>query len=179
MILSVLTSLIICNIRLDGDIPQIYKGNSVNPVYKAGVLRGGVSVDKDLPEDFYGKWAVKSTLTETNNPELFGPKSVDIWIFDRNGNTITLSNPLSGASASITVNEVTGKTAKFSRERIKEDTLEYETAAITIEGDSFSGEDQQIIKHLSHGKISKTDVVKYRVEGRKISGPTLKDMFAK
>lgn len=161
------------------EIPLIYNGKSNNPVYNAGVLRGGVSVDKDLPEEFYGKWVVKSTLIDTNNPELFGPYSRDIWVFDRNGDTITLSNPLSGASASITVNEVAGKTAKFSRQRSKEDALEYETAQMTIEGDYFSGEDQQIIKHLSHGKIYKTDVVKYKVEGKKISGPALKDIFAK
>jgi len=174
MILSLLTSLIISNAGLKTGVPVID-----NHTQTVKALNGTVSVNKDFPEEFYGKWVVKSTLIETNNPELFLTKSVNIWVFDRNGETITLSNPLSGATASITIDEVIGKKAKFSREKTEEDMTKTEIVQLAIEGDSFSGEDQQIYKNFYKNKIYKTDVVKYRVEGKKISGPALKDLFAK
>ena len=178
MILSLFTALLISNAGIKEGIP-VFDVNSNNSGQKIKILNGNISINKDFPEEFYGKWIVKSTLIETNNPELFRSKSADIWEFDRNGETITLSNPVTGAIASITVNEVIGKKAKFTREHASLNNIETETPEVIVEGDSFSGEDKLIIKHLSQGKIYKTDVVKYRVEGKKISGPTLKDLFAK
>jgi hypothetical protein len=179
MILFLLTSLLISNAQVKPGIPVYLDINSKYSVQKNGVLRGNISVGKDLPEEFYGTWAVKSTIIETNNPELFRNKSADIWVFDRNGEIITLSNPVTGATASITVNEVIGKKAKFTRESLTKSSIETETPEVVIENDNFSGEDKLIIKHLYREKIYKTDVVKYKVEGRKVSGPALKDLFAK
>ena len=175
MILSLLTALIISNVGINKEI-LLYPAKIIK---NEGVLRGEVSVSKDLPEEFYGTWAVRSTIIETNNPELFNQKSTDIWSFSRNGEIITLSNPVTGATASITVNEVVGKKAKFTREHVAEKYTETETPEVTIEGASFSGEDTLIIKHFYKDKIYKTDVVKYKVEGLKLSGPALKDLFAK
>ena len=168
MISAFLTAIIISNTEINK-----------NTLNQAGMLRGGVSVDKDLPEEIYGKWAVKSTLTETNNPELFNKESINIWGFERKGKIVTLSNPLVGITSSITVNEVTGKKAKFTREESSDDYKQTETTEITIEGESFYGEDKLIIKHLYKDKIYKSDVVKYKLKGRKISGSALKDLFAK
>lgn len=178
MILFLLASLIISHAGLKAGIP-VLDTHSANSVKKIKVLNGAVSAFKDLPEEFYGKWAVKSTILETNNPELFNKKSTDIWVFDRNGEVITLSNPVSGATASITVNEVMGKKAKFTREHVSENYTEIETPEVTVEGASFSGEDTLTIKHFYKNTIYKTYVVKYKLEGLKLSGPTLKELFAR
>lgn len=141
-------------------------------------LKGGVSVVNDFPQEFYGTWTVISILEDTNRPLLFRKKSSDIWSFARNGDTITLSNPVNGASASITVNEVVDKTAVFTRMKEEDDETETETAQITVEEDNFYGTDTIIIKHFRNGIRIKTDIVKYKVTGYKISGPTLKHIFA-
>ncbi len=153
---------------------------TLSPQFKKekGMLVGGVAVTGDLPQEFYGTWTVVSMLVETNNPELFRMRSSDIWTFERTGDVITLSNPINGASASITVKEVKGKTATFTRVSEDETSYEIETPKITVEGDSFYGTDQIIIEHFKNGKRIKTDRVKYKVKGHKISGPTLKDIFA-
>ncbi len=175
MILSFLTAIIFENIKVNRDI-QLFPAKIALP---DGILRGSISLDKDLPEEFYGSWAVKSTIIESNNPEIFNKKSTDIWSISRNGDVITLSNPVSGATASITVNEVVGKRAKFTRRKETAKYIETETPELTIEGATFYGEDKLIIKYLHKDKIYKTDVVKYKLEGLKLSGPTLKDLFVK
>ena len=176
MILFLLTSLIIGGSDFSD---TSFNANSQISVKKNDMLRASISIDKELPEEFYGTWAVKSTLIETNNPKLFNKTSTNVWVFGRKGKIVTLSNPIIGITASITVNEVTGKKAKFTREESSENYTQIETPEITIEGDSFSGEDKLIIKHLYKDKIYKTDVVKYKLEGKKMSGSALKDLFAK
>lgn len=147
-------------------------------IQQGKVLKGTVSLAKDLPQEFYGTWTVISVLVETNNPELFRQKSSDIWTFSRAGDMITLTNPINGASASITVTEVHDKTASFTRIKKEPDFFETETAQITVDGDDFYGTDTIIMKHFKNGRRIKTDIVKYEVRGYKISGPTLKDIFA-
>ncbi len=144
-----------------------------------GILVGGVSVTKDLPQEFYGTWSVVGVLEDTNRPELFKMRSSDIWTFGRKGDMITLSNPINGVSASITVNEVRGKTAFFSKEQRDEELYQIETPEITVEGDSFYGTDLIIMEHYKNGQLVKIDRVKYKVKGYKISGPTLNDIFAR
>jgi len=131
------------------------------------VLKSSVSYFKDLPKDFYGKWAIKSTRQTTTNPELFGEESIDIWVFSKDGQNITLSNPMTGATASILVEEVSDKHAVFSRQKRKPEALETEIVELTADGDRIYGEDKQIIKYISQNKIFKTDVVKYKVVGKK------------
>ena len=150
----------------------------VKPVFENGCLKAGVSVTQDLPAEFYGTWSVVSILTDTNAPELFRMRSSDVWSFKRQGNYVTLSNPTTGATASITVNEVVGLTAVFSRTSDEDGIKETETVQITVEGDSFSGSDSIIMEHFRHGKKTYVDRVKYKVKGYKISGPVLKEIFA-
>lgn len=179
MILSLLTIFTLATAQIKTEIP-IYLGNNTS-TKKISILQGSVSVDKNLPEEFYGGWSVKSEIIETNNPEIFNKKSSDIWKLEKNGEIVTLSNPITGATASITVDEVKNKKAKFTRKKIDDDVIETETPELTIDGDYFSGEDTLIIQHLNKNKtkIYKTDIVKYKVEGRKISGATMKYLFSK
>lgn len=157
----------------------ILESNNHPPMLQDGVLRATISRSADLPEDFYGTWTVLSTLIETNNPGLFRLRSSDIWTFSRAGDVITLSNPTTGASASITVNEVHGNTAIFTRIKEEKDYTQIETPEITVEGDNFFGTDLIVIEHYRRGRKVSTDRVKYELRGYKISGPALKDLFAK
>jgi hypothetical protein len=159
------------------DEPVLPKQQEVT--VKDGVLKGGVSVSSDLPQEFYGTWSVVGILLDTNRPELFRMRSSDIWTFERKGDIVILSNPVSGASASITINEIRDKTAIFSRIKDEEDMYEVEKTEITVEEDSFSGTDVIITKYFKNGQRIRTDEVKYKVRGFKISGPTLKDIFAR
>lgn len=151
----------------------------VKPVFENGYIRAGISVTQDLPAEFYGTWSVVSVLIDTTNPEFFRMRSSDVWIFQRQGDFVTLSNPTTGAAASITIDEVKGKMAVFSRINEEKDMLETEKAEITVEGDSFSGTDSIIIERFRHGKKTYVNRVKYKVKGYKISGPVLKDIFAR
>ena len=178
MILSFFTVLIISNAGFKAGIP-VNDINSNTSTQKIKVLNGNISVSKDLPEEIYGEWRVASQTIETNNPDYRENIGLDNWIFARSNNKITLTNPKSGATSTITVNEVVGNKAKFTREHVTEDYIKIENLEVIIEGSRFSGTDTQVIKHLNKDKTYKTDVVKYRVVGKKISGPALKDLFAK
>lgn len=179
MIIFLLTSLIIANTKIKKDIPVCRYINVKKSVQTDNILQGGVSIDKDLPEGFYGSWSVISLAIETNNPDYQGSIGKDVWIFARDGKTITLSNPLSTARASITVNEVIGNRAKFTRKKVSENKITTETVEVIIDGDNFSGSDTMVFKYLNKNTIYKIDVVKYILKGRKIKGPTMTDIFEK
>lgn len=170
-------------------ITNLMSVNPLEPLYfnenpekqvqvKDGVLQATVSISKDLPSEFYGTWSVSFLLIDSNNPMLMTHKGSEIWVFSKNKDVITLSNPATQASASITVNQVIGKKAIFTREEISEKYKEIETAEISVEENNFSGTDTIVINHYNKGKYIKTSYIKYQVEGTKIMGPTLKDIFA-
>lgn len=153
--------------------------NNTETINNTHRLECSVSINQNLPEEFYGMWSVTSTLLETNSPYLFNKKTSDIWVLKRENNQITLSNPVTGASSSITIEEVEGKTAIFSRKKETPFLIETETPKITVEGDSFYGTDELILNHYKNGKQYKTNIVKYKIKGTRISGPTSKDIFAR
>lgn len=142
-----------------------------------GILKGGISTTKDLPKNFYGTWQVTGTLIDTNNPYSFKEKSSDIWIFEKNKETVTLINPNTGAKASITVNEVVGNKATFTRKQRHLNKIEYEQPIITINGDNFYGTDLLVIEEYRNGKLINRNIVKYEIRGQKIAGPAIKDIF--
>lgn len=141
------------------------------PIVHAEVLQGGVSAIDMLPSEFYGTWSVISTRIETNNEELFKERTSDIWILQRVGDEITLTNPTTRATATISIDEVKDNKAKFSRTGGNRFTQETESAEITINNDSFSGVDSLEMKKFStDNKLLENNVVKYKLEGKKISG---------
>lgn len=136
----------------------------------AEVLKGSISAG-DFPVEYYGVWKVINTLVETNNPDKFLTKSSDFWVFERTGDIITLSNPISGATASITIREIQGKTAVFERVKETGDYSETETVEITVDGDYFQGTDTIIMNtFFKNGKrVNIQDVVKYKIRGYRLS----------
>ncbi len=141
----------------------------VMPCFSA-VIEGSVMMTDKVPEEFYGDWKVVSVCTHTTNKNLFDKTSVDIWTLKRQGDIITLMNPLSGARADITVNDVKGKTVKFEKRTYFPDEESVETPILTIQGDNFTGVDKISIKTFQNGKLIKEDYVEFKVKGTKILG---------
>ena len=77
-------------------------------------LSAGVSVN-DVPKAFFGSWRVTAKLDDTNSYKTFKPQSVDMWTLSRVGDTITLSNPFTGAEAQISLKAVEGNLIVFSK----------------------------------------------------------------
>jgi hypothetical protein len=158
---------------------EIYlNGNEEAVIPVKGVLSGTVTKSKELPQEFYGTWSVSSVVLDTNEPATYYGRSSDIWTLQKNSDVITLSNPSTGASASITVNEVKGLKATFTRIENTDKTKEHEQVNITVDGDNFYGSDTIRIEHYRKGKYLYTSIVKYDVIGKKISGPAIKKIFS-
>lgn len=141
------------------------------------IITGNVSMSDKVPTEFFGDWKVVSTCTKSTNKEYFGAKSVDLWRLSRNGDTITLCNPLSGAKADVSVSDVKGNTVKFEKQTYFPDEESRETPILTLQGDNFSGVDKISIKTFKDGKLIKEDYVEYKVKGTKISGAGLQGLF--
>ena len=80
------------------------------------ILTGSVSEVDKMPPELYGKWAIHSTLLQAENKDEFKEVTSDIWIFSKTNGAITLTNPVTEASATISVDEVVNNKAKFSRQ---------------------------------------------------------------
>lgn len=133
-------------------------------------LNGSVTEIDKMPEEIYGKWAIHSTLLDASYPDDYRETTDDIWIFSRIGDYLTLTNPITTATATINIDEVVDNRARFSRESNKLLKREKETVQIAINENTFSGIDTFIIEKYKNGKLILKDVVKYKVEGFKISG---------
>lgn len=130
-----------------------------------------------VPKELYGDWKVVSVCTRTTNKQLFDSTSVDIWTLTRIGDTIALMNPLSGARAEITVNDVKGRTVKFEKRTYFPGEESLETPILTVNGDNFTGVDKISIKTFQNGKLIKEDYVEFQVKGTKISGAPISGIF--
>lgn len=149
---------------------------SVNSAY-AMLIEGNVSMTDRVPEEMYGSWRVEAICTRTTDKKLFESASVDIWTLTRNGDTVTLTNPLSGARADISVNDVKGKTVKFEKRSFYENEESLEIPILTLQGDNFTGIDKINIKTFEKGKLIREDYVEYQVRGTKISGKSAGSIF--
>ena len=133
------------------------------------VLRGGVRQVQELPQGMYGMWEVHGTLLDTNDYAKYTEYSSDIWILKKDGDFVTLINPESGASATITVTEVENNTATFIRKQKGYHSTESEQVTITLLGDKFTGTDLLVSQH----DIGISTNARYRLQGTKISGQSL------
>lgn len=141
------------------------------------VLEGGVTVTDRVPAGFFGAWKVVAVRVNTTNEQMFSPYSVEMWNLSKSGDVITLENPVSGAQASITVKDATENT--FTFQRITGDSSEKvtETAALTLNGDSFTGYDTMAVRYYKNGKLLKEENVKYKLKAMKISGENIWKIF--
>lgn len=162
----VMTCLIIC-----------FNTSAASSAKAEGMIQGSVSMTDRVPQGFFGAWKVISVLADTNNKKMFAPYSVDIWNLSKMGDVITLSNPVSGAKASVTVNDVDGNTVKFKKTSYDTDEESIETPVLTLGNNGFSGIDRIEVKTFKNGELQKTEFVEYNVKAVKISGAAIPDIF--
>ena len=156
---------------------SLSKSPEVEVALNATVLRAGVEEYKELPKCFYGTWQVKSILVESSHSSKFKKHGSDIWTLEKIGNIITLSNPVTGATASITVSEVNGNTATFTRGKFNSQDRQTEKVIMTIDGDTFEGTDTITIERQRFSKAYTKDKAVYRIVGNKVSGPSVRELL--
>lgn len=145
----------------------------------AMVIKGGVELSSQVPKGFFGTWQVTSVQTYTNNDKLFTGTSSDFWNLSKVNDVITLSNPVSGALASVSMDEVDGNKIKFTRTSSSKSEKVRETPTLTLEGENFYGTDKIIIEKYKFGELVSTDIVEYKITGKKVSGDSASAMLSK
>lgn len=140
-------------------------------------ITGGISASNTVPVGFFGNWKVMAVRMQTTNQNMFAPYSVEIWNLSKSGDVITLTNPVSMASASITVKDTTSDTFTFQRVTGDKEETVTETAKLTLCGDNFTGLDTMVVRTYKNGMLVKTENVAYKLKATKISGDNIQNIF--
>lgn len=137
------------------------------PVFKAGV-----SLERQVPSSLMGTWRVAAALKSTDSPQTFKNVSVDIWNLSRTNDVISLSNPFTGASASINVSYVNKNTIKFTKVGDYDTQKLIDSVEITISGDTFTGKNSLRLVTYSYAdnSVLSEKTALYILKGEKISG---------
>lgn len=146
------------------------------PVFADGnyTIKAGVSIDK-VPKELYGTWRVNATLVSTNSPSRFKSNTTDLWNLSRAADVLTLDNPFSGAHASITVNEVSGKLIKFEKSEKDGEQKLTDVVELNLGKNSFTGINRLKLDTIaSDGHVTKSESASYNLVGEKISGQSIK-----
>lgn len=136
------------------------------------VLHAGVSLVKEVPSDLMGTWRVSAKLKQTDSPQNFKNTSVDIWNLSRHNDVINLSNPFTGASASINVSYVNENSIKFTKVGDYNNQKLTDSVEITISGNSFKGVNTLSLETYSDAdnSVISRKTATYMLYGEKISG---------
>ena len=139
-------------------------------------LSTGISVN-EIPKTFYGSWRIVAKLDTTSNYGIFKPQSVDMWNLSRIGDKVTLTNPMTGANAEITLRTVSGNLIVFSKKAPYDNKLLTDTVSIRLDKNSFSGINTLTLESFSllDGHLLKSDTARYLIKGEKISGENILD----
>lgn len=141
----------------------------------ARTIKAGVSKSLYLPEEMYGYWSVTGTLLESNSPTSFNRIMHNIWVLEQVGDSVVITNPISGASASVNVEKVEGQTATFHHTvMLKSGRVFFEMPTVTVNGDQMFGVIVNEFRYLKNGKVSQSYYAKYRLEARRIGGEKIR-----
>ncbi|MBQ8458930.1 hypothetical protein IJ541_02375 [bacterium] len=137
------------------------------------VLKGSVV---KVPDKFFGTWRVVSKCVETDSPIIFKEKGLDLWNISQINDVIKLSNPLTGASAQIRVENVAKDRVEFIKTGKYNNKLLTDKVSISIIEDSFTGYDTLKLETISDidGSVVKTETAKYSIKGERIAGQSVK-----
>ena len=137
-------------------------------------LSAGISVN-DVPKTLFGSWRVVAKLEDSNSYGTFKPQSADMWTLSRTGDTITLSNPFTGANAEITVKAVEGNLVVFSKKAPYDNKMMTDTVSLRLDKNSFKGINTLKLESFSliDGHVIKTETARYIITGEKISGENI------
>ncbi|WP_373533268.1 hypothetical protein [Vampirovibrio sp.] len=132
-------------------------------------LTASVSRTLYLPPAMYGQWTVTGTVRETNIADLI-PVANDIWVLQREGDAVTITNPTNGASAAINVDAVNGDTATFHRAGVTDRVNRSELVTLTVQGDSLYGKNLRREEVIRKGKVVRVNYAVFELQGTRISG---------
>lgn len=134
------------------------------------VFEAGISIV--VPNSFFGVWRVQSSLIDTNSPSNFKKNNLDLWNISKDLDVINLSNPFSGASASIDIKSVNGNTIVFTKKGNYDNKILTDTVEITLNEDKFTGKNNLRLETLSDidKSVIKTAEAEYQLKGEKIAG---------
>lgn len=139
-------------------------------------LKAGVSMIDSVPNTFYGNWRVVSKLQRTNAPAKFNSSSVDLWNLSREGDVLNLSNPFTGASASLNLNQASETSIKFTRvSEVESNQRVTEIVELNLNKDYFTGKNTWYWQVMSdvNGQVISTFTAQYSVRGEKLSGMSI------
>ena len=138
-------------------------------------LKTGISLEKQVPNGFMGTWRVSSKLLDNGGSSIFKLSGIDLWNLSRRGDVINLTNPFTGASASITVDYVDGSTIKFTKKGNYDNKILTDIVELNLAGDRFSGVNTLRLETLSDvdKSVIKTETARYSLVGEKISGESI------
>ena len=138
------------------------------------VLSAGVSVN-EVPKALYGSWRITAKLEDTNSYGTFKPQSADFWTLSRRGDTLTLSNPFTGAAANVSIKAVEGNLVVFSKKAPYDNKELTDTVSIRIDKNSFEGINTLKLESFSNidKHVIKTENARYLIKGEKISGESI------
>jgi hypothetical protein len=132
-------------------------------------LSATISKTLYLPPDMYGQWSVTGTLQETNAQEFFSPVVNDIWVLERVGNQVMISNPANGASAAVSVDRVEGNQATFHRQGpAGRNRFFQEIPTISVSGDVLVGRSVNKIQYIKNGQVSREYYAVYGLQATRI-----------
>lgn len=136
-------------------------------------LSAGISLNEQIPVELMGTWRVASVLKETDSPANFKKMGIDIWNLSKTGNVITLSNPFTGATASIEVTYVNNNNIKFSKRGTYDKQNLEDIVELTLAGDKFKGINRLKLDTVENGITMKSKSAIYVLRGEKISGSSV------
>ena len=139
-------------------------------------LSAGVSVN-EVPKTLFGNWRVTAKLDNATNYGTFKPQGVDMWTLSKTGDTISLSNPFTGANAQITLKTVEGNLVVFSKKGAYDNKMLTDTVSLRLDKNTFTGINTLTLESFSlvDGHVIKTDNARYIIKGEKISGENILD----
>ncbi len=132
-------------------------------------LTASVSKTLYLPPAMYGQWTVTGIVKETNISDLV-PVANDLWVLQRQGDEVTITNPVNGASASIQVDAVEGNTATFHRSGQSAKAIRSETVTLTVNGDTLYGRNMRKEEIIRKGQVVKVNYALFELQGTRIGG---------
>lgn len=141
----------------------------------AAVLEAGISVE-EIPKALYGSWRVSAKLDTTNSRSTFKPQSIDFWTLTRQGDTIALDNPYSGANAQISVKTVEGNLIVFSKKTPYDNNkVLTDTVTLRLDENEFSGINTLKLESFSliDKHLMKTETASYIIKGEKLYGESI------
>ncbi len=138
-------------------------------------LKAGVSIDS-VPNTFYGSWRVVAKIDKQKGETYFKPIAIDFWNLSRQGNVINLTNPFTGASASVNVDYVEGNLIRFTKAGNYDGNKKLtDTVDLKLQGDTFTGINTLTLETYSNfdNSLIKKDSAIYILKGEKISGQSI------